>query len=148
MDHPIQGLMDTAMKNIRAMVDVDTVIGEPVNVPDGTVIIPVSTVSFGFGAGGSDFVNKDNNDKQLFGGGAGGGAAVKPVAFLVVGNGNVRVLPVSTEMSPVDRVIDLMPDMVDKINGAVKTFTDKMNSKKNKNSDKDEPEQVSADVVE
>lgn len=137
MEHPIQGLMDTAMKNIRAMVDVNTIIGEPVNVPDGTIIIPVSTVSFGFGAGGSDFkggVEKDfkgnESESKNFGGGAGGGAKVKPVAFLVVGNGNIRIMPISNEMSPVDRVIDLMPEMIDKVNSAVKSFADKMESKK------------------
>lgn len=142
MEHPIQGLMDTAMKNIRAMVDVNTIIGEPVNVPDGTIIIPVSTVSFGFGAGGSDFKGNESENKS-FGGGAGGGANVKPVAFLVVGNGNIRIMPISNEMSPVDRVIDLMPEMIDKVNGAVKSFADKMESKKaakKETSDNDVPE--------
>jgi sporulation protein YtfJ len=128
MENSIQGLMDTAMKNIRAMVDVNTIIGDPVNVPDGTIIIPVSTVSFGFGAGGSDFAG--HTGENHFGGGSGGGAKVKPVAFLVVGNGNIRILPISTDMSPVDRVIDLMPEMIDKVNGAVKDFADKMDSKK------------------
>ncbi len=143
MEHPIQGLMDTAMKNIRAMVDVNTIVGQPVNVPDGTIIVPVSTVSFGFGAGGSDFSGKEQNDKSYFGGGAGGGAKVKPVAFLVVGNGNIRILPISNEMSPVDRVIDLVPEMVDKVNCAVKDFADKAEAKK-----KDKSSKKSDDVPE
>ncbi len=143
MEHPIQGLMDTAMNNIRAMVDVNTIVGQPVSVPDGTIIIPVSSVSFGFGAGGSDFANKNASaasaDAKLFGGGSGGGAKVKPVAFLVVGNGNIRILPISSDMSPVDRVIDLVPEMVDKVNGAVKDFAQKAEAKK-KNKSGDAPE--------
>lgn len=140
MEHPIQGLMDTAMKNIRAMVDVNTIIGEPVNVPDGTIIIPVSTVSFGFGAGGSDFGGKEDAQNH-FGGGSGGGARVKPVAFLVVGNGNVRILPISNEMTAADRIIDLMPEMINKINGAVKDFSTKMEQKKqDKKKENDAPE--------
>lgn len=141
MEHPIQGLMDTAMKNIRAMVDVNTIIGQPVNVPDGTIIIPVSTVSFGFGVGGSDFGGKENSENH-FGGGSGGGAKVKPVAFLVVGNGNVRILPISNEMSAADRIIELMPEMIDKVNGAVKDFSSKMEQKKQEKHDKKKANEV------
>lgn len=126
MENPIQGLMDTAMKNIKTMVDVDTVIGDPVTAPDGTIIIPISTVSFGFGAGGSEFPQKINkeiiNNENIFGGGCGGGACVKPSGFLVVTNGNVRFLPLGPSSSPLDKIIDLMPDMIDKLN---KMFTKK-----------------------
>ncbi len=133
-EHPIEGLMDTAMSNIKAMVDVNTIVGNAVTTPDNTVIIPISTVSFGFAAGGSEVSGKKNNvidgaQQPLFGGGAGGGANVKPVAFLVVGGGNVRLLPITETSSPVDKLIDLMPEMVDKVNGAVSSLKKKKKEK-------------------
>ena len=85
-EHPIQGMMGTAMQKIREMIDVNTIIGDPITTPDGTVIIPVSKVSFGFGSGGSDWPNK-NTAKDLFGGGAGAGISINPLAFLVISNG-------------------------------------------------------------
>lgn len=126
-DNPIQGLMDTAMSNIKAMVDVNTIVGTPVTTPDNTVIIPISTVSFGFGAGGTEFSPKKGSPAEaaqeaMFGGGAGSGANIKPVAFLVVGNGSVRLLPIDGSSSPVDKIIDLVPELVDKLN---KVFGDK-----------------------
>ncbi|MDO4618951.1 MAG: GerW family sporulation protein, partial [Clostridia bacterium] len=129
-EHPLQGIMDTAMSNIKSMIDVNTVVGNAVTTPDGTVIIPISTVSFGFGAGGSEVQVKkpnivDGAQNPLFGGGAGGGANIKPVAFLVVGNGNVRLLPITETSSPVDKLIDLMPEMVDKVNNAISSMCKK-----------------------
>ena len=112
--HPIEGLMDTAMGNIKSMIDVNTVVGTPVSTPDGTLIIPVSTVSFGFGAGGSEFEKKAKtapvagDGQAMFGGGCGGGANVKPIAFLVVGNGTIKLLPVTPETSPVNKIIDMV----------------------------------------
>lgn len=120
MEHPIQGLMDTAMSNIKAMVDVDTVIGDPFTAPDGTVVIPISTVSFGFGAGGSDFSPKPGAiQEKLFGGGCGGGATVKPDGFLVLSNGNIRYLPLNGPTSAADKIIDMVPDMLTKLNGFI-----------------------------
>ncbi len=122
MDNQIKGLMETALSNIKTMVDVDTVIGEPVTTVDGTVIIPVSTVSFGFGAGGSEFAPKADTKvtEKMFGGGCGGGANVKPSGFLVITGGNVRYLPMSSSSTPVDKIVDLIPEMVDKVNSALK----------------------------
>ncbi len=138
-EHPIQGLMDTAMSNIKAMVDVNTIVGDAVTAPDGTLIIPVSTVSFGFGAGGSEFSPKQQTGADsLFGGGCGGGAKVKPIAFLIVNNGNVRLMPVSGESSPVDKLIDLVPDLLDKMNGAISGAAKKFCDKKDKKADKKE----------
>ena len=149
-DHPIEGLMDTAMTNIKSMVDVNTVVGTPVTTPDGTMIIPVSTVSFGFGAGGCDFDGKKSalqpGEKPNFGGGCGGGANVKPIAFLVVGNGTVKLMPVTPETSPVNKIIDLVPEMVDKVNSIVTDISDKIKNKKNANSDMDE--ELVVDVTE
>ena len=127
-EHPIQGLMDTAMGNIKAMVDVNTIVGDPVTTPDGTVIIPISTVSFGFGAGGTQFAAKNNTvapQDAMFGGGCGGGANVKPIAFLVVGGGNIKLLPISDKVTPVDKIIDIVPEVVDKVNGALSGAIDK-----------------------
>lgn len=130
MEHPIDGLLDTAMRNIKTMVNVDTVIGEPVTAADGTVILPVSTVSFGFGAGGSDFAPKAGTavSEKLFGGGCGGGATVKPSGFLVISGGNVRFLPLGGNSGPIDKVIDLIPGMVDKVNEFISS---KKSKKKN-----------------
>ncbi len=115
MAHPIEGLMDSVLKNIKTMVDVNTIIGEPIHADDGVVIIPVSRVAYGFGTGGSNFGDsKAPVDKQSFGGGAGGGITISPVAFLVVSNGNVRMITVS-QSSPLDKIIDLAPEIIDKV---------------------------------
>lgn len=120
-DHPIQGLMKTAMENIKDMVDVNTIIGDPVETQDGHVIIPVSRVSFGFAAGGTEF-EPEKDDKRSgardgslpFGGGSGGGVSVSPVAFLVVGNGKVRLLPVDRN-AMLDRLLDVVPGLLGQI---------------------------------
>ncbi len=134
MNNSIQDLMDSAMGNIKSMVDVDTVVGDAVDCGNGTIVIPVSNVSFGFGAGGSDFAPKSGSQvsEKMFGGGCGGGATVKPAGFLVVSNGNVRYLPVSGGASALDKIVDLMPDMIDKVNKAICGMKDKNKNKQNK----------------
>lgn len=132
-ENPMQGLMDTAMRNIKSMIDVNTIVGEPVNVPDGTVIIPISKVGFGFGAGGCQFETKKATPtaaEPMFGGGCGGGASIKPIAFLVVGNGTIRLLPVEGTSSPIDRVIEMVPELLDKMNCAVKDMSAHHDEKK------------------
>ena len=115
MSHPIESLMDTALKNIKSMVDVNTIIGEPINAGEGIVLIPISRVAFGFGAGGSNFGDaKIEVEKQSFGGGAGGGVTISPVAFLVVTNGSVRMLPVE-QGNTVDKIVDMAPDLINKV---------------------------------
>ncbi len=123
-EHPIQGLMKTAMESIKDMVDVNTVIGEPVESQDGSVIIPVSRVTFGFAAGGGEFpaeAEEASNSQQEegassypFAGGSGAGVSVQPVGFLVVGQGTVRMLPVHGG-AVIDRLIDLAPQMVGQV---------------------------------
>ena len=81
-DHPIESMMNTTMEKIKTMVDASTMIGDPITTPDGTVIIPVSKVSYGFASGGSDFVSKNAASKDLFGGGAGAGITLTPVAWI------------------------------------------------------------------
>ena len=127
-EHPINGLMETAMQSIKDMVDVNTIVGEPVESKDGTVIIPISKVSFGFGAGGSDFGKKDmdtNVSSANFGGGSGGGASIEPVAFMVVGNEQIKLMPIEKNTSPVEDIIDSVPTLVDKVIKAFKKKKDK-----------------------
>lgn len=118
--HPIESLMKTAMENLKEMVDVNKIVGDAVETPDGGVIIPVARVSFGFAAGGTEFDHnhggggRDNCKRHPFGGGSGGGVMVQPIAFLVAGQGQVRLLPVDRN-AVFDRLIDLAPQMVEKI---------------------------------
>ena len=119
--HPIEGLMKTAMESLKTMVDVNTILGDPVETPDGAVIVPVSRVSFGFAAGGSEFVGanpKSSEAKHPFGGGSGAGISLNPVAFLVVSRENVRLLPVN-QNAIYDRLIDAVPQFIDQIQGMV-----------------------------
>lgn len=123
-------MMNTTMENIRQMVDVNTIIGEPVICPDGTVIIPVSKVSYGFASGGSDLPPKTNTQKDFFAGGSGAGVSIQPVAFLVVNNGQVKMLNMEFD-GAVDRVISMVPDIADKVGELFK----KMSKKKDKDDD-------------
>ncbi len=117
-EHPIQGMMDTSMQKIKEMVDVNTIIGEPIHCPDGTMIIPVSKVTYGFASGGSDFPTK--TAKDLFGGGSGAGITISPVAFLTVSNGEVKLLPVAPANNTADRVVEMVPSVVDKVSALFK----------------------------
>lgn len=123
--HPIEGLMDVTLEKIKSMVDSNTIIGNPINMADGTMILPVSKVTFGFASGGSDFPTKTS--KELFGGGSGAGVSISPIAFLVVHEGNVRLLQLSDTSNSLDRAIGMMPEMVDKVSDLF--------SKKEKNSE-------------
>ncbi len=126
--HPIQGLMGTAMQKIKEMVDVNTIIGEPISTPDGTVIIPVSKVSFGFASGGSDLPTKQ--PKDLFGGGSGAGITIQPLAFLVVSGGNVKLLQMDTSDNTADKIVNIVPGVLDKIGELFKKDEDKTESDK------------------
>ena len=137
-DHPIEGLMVTAMNSIQDMIDVNTIIGEPIETNNNTIIIPISKVSFGFAAGGSEFkgetvneYSKKEEEEQIqyrlpFGGGSGAGVNINPVAFLVVQANSVKLLPIS-HLSAVDKLLDYMPDAMDKVNALVNK---KMQNKK------------------
>ncbi len=119
-EHPIQGLMGVTMDKIREMVDSNTIIGKPIITADGTTILPVSRVSFGFGSGGSDFQGKNAANKDLFGGGSGAGVSIAPVAFLVVKDGNVRTIQLSDTSNTIDRAITMIPELVDKVTDLIK----------------------------
>ncbi|MEH7458184.1 MULTISPECIES: GerW family sporulation protein [unclassified Bacillus (in: firmicutes)] len=118
MDHPIQGLMKAAMENLKEMVDVNTIVGEPVQTADGGVVLTVSKVAFGFGAGGSDFQANDGQRTQgnpAFGGGSAGGVSITPVAFLVVNKDGVNILHLQNATHLAEKVIELAPQTIDKI---------------------------------
>lgn len=110
---PLENLMDSTLKNIKNMVDVNTIIGDPIHAGEVT-IIPVSRVAFGFGSGGSTFGGKTENADENFGGGAGGGVTISPVAFLVVSGSGVKMINVD-QTSPLDRLVDMAPDVLEKI---------------------------------
>ncbi|MGO5112030.1 GerW family sporulation protein [Oscillospiraceae bacterium LCP25S3_E10] len=113
---PLESLMDTTMDKIRQMVDVNTVIGTPVTSPDGTIIIPVSKVAYGFASGGSSFVAKSSPSKDLFGGGTGAGVTINPIAFIVISNGDAKVVSIDTPNSGVaEKALAMAPDLIDKI---------------------------------
>lgn len=122
MEQPIQNLMKTTMESIKSMIDVDTVIGNPVETADGTAIIPISKVSFAFASGGGEFGNTEkpsstsdsSSDNQPFAGGSGAGVSVQPVGFLIVSSGQFRILPVNHD-SVLHRVIDYIPDLINTI---------------------------------
>lgn len=135
MQTPIEGLMNESLGNLKQMIDVNTIVGECIQTPDGTTIIPVSRVSFGFGAGGSEFSAKplsEKNDKALFGGGCGGGVSLKPVAFLAIKNDTVRLLPVSETTSPTDKIVDMIPELLSKFNHFIKDLKAKKEEKNSK----------------
>ncbi len=109
----VQGLLGASMDKIKEMVDANTVVGTPITAPDGTILIPVSRISYGFASGGSDLPNKTN--AELFGGGSGAGINITPIAFLVIGNGEVKLLQLVAKPDATDRLVNLVPDVVDKV---------------------------------
>jgi sporulation protein YtfJ len=127
MSQNLPNMLQSTIEKIRQMVDVNSVIGEPITTADGITIIPVSKVSVGFGGGGSDFVSKNmNQHENPFGGGVGAGVKVTPVAFLVIKEGNVRMIPVAAPANTtVDRLVEMVPDTLDKIAAFVDSHTQK-----------------------
>ena len=109
--HPIENIMTTTMENIRDMVDVNTVIGDPVIAAEGATIIPISRVSFGFVAGGGEYGAKPELSDIPFAGGSGAGVTVQPMGFLTITGSQVRLTPVQYA-APLDRVIDMLPGVV------------------------------------
>ena len=115
MSEKLPNMLDSTIQKIKEMVDVNSVIGEPISTPDGVTIIPVSKVSVGFGGGGSDFVNKSGGENP-FGGGVGGGVKVTPICFLIVKDGIVRMMPVAQPANTTaDRIVEMVPDTIDKL---------------------------------
>jgi sporulation protein YtfJ len=152
-NHPIQGLMEAAMENLKQMIDVNTIIGDPVETPDGSVILTVSKVGFGFAAGGSEFMidgNNQHNGQQStennhpFGGGSGGGVSITPIAFLIVNSSGVKLLHLDESTHLYEKILDLAPQAMEKIQQMLKKnkqqqheLNDRENSFEQKNDDLD-----------
>ena len=109
----VENLVKTAMEKINEIVDSETIVGKPITTPDGTTIIPISKVSFGFAAGGSDLPTKSTKDQ--FGGGSGAGVTISPVAFIAVHNGETKLLQMTTNTPYENAVVNVVPDVVDKV---------------------------------
>ena len=127
MSEKLPNMLESTIAKLREMVDVNSVVGSPITTPAGVTIIPISKISVGFGGGGSDFASKNATPGELpFGGGAGGGVKVIPVAFLIVKDGSVRILPISEPASTTaDRVVDMVPDVLDKVSDFIDSHTKK-----------------------
>ncbi len=158
-EHPIEGLMTTAMNSIQDMIDVNTIIGEPIETSNNIAIIPISKVSFGFAAGGSEFkgetvdeYRKREKEEEVqyrlpFGGGAGAGVTINPIAFLVIQGENVKLMPVNYSSS-IDKLLDYIPDLLDKTNNMISKCMQKPNEKAKemaKNVEKKKSEKVKED---
>ena len=127
MSQNLPNMLNNTIAKIREMVDSNSVVGEPIVAGEGVTIIPISKISIGLGGGGSDFVSKHPNNKENpFGGGVGAGVKVTPVAFLIIKDGNVRMLPVATPANTTaDRLVEMVPDTLDKIAAFIDTRTSK-----------------------
>lgn len=121
-NRPINELMGITMEKIKEMVDINSIIGDPITLEDGTTVIPISKVSYGFASGGSDLPTK--SEKSLFGGGAGAGVSIKPEGFLVISNGNAKMVPVSGGNDPVSSALNAIPYVVSKVSGMIKKKKD------------------------
>ena len=155
-EHPIEGLMTTAMNSIQDMIDVNTIIGEPIETSNNIVIIPISKVSFGFAAGGSEFkgetvdeYRKREKEEEVqyrlpFGGGSGAGVTINPIAFLVIQGENVKLMPVNYSSS-IDKLLDYIPDLLDKTNNMINKCIQK--SKDKTKGDTKENEQKKSEKV-
>ncbi len=128
MSNPIKEMIEGALSSVQGMMDTKNVIGEPIAAQDGTIIVPVSKLSFGVGGGGSQLSAKNKDGEPMFAGGIGGGASVQAEAFLVINNSNVRLIPVHAQTGSIDKLIDMIPGTIDKVNGFIS------NRKKEKNS--------------
>lgn len=116
MTTPLSQMMDSSMENIRKLVDANTVVGDPITTPDGTTVVPISRIKLGYAGGGSEFNGKNAADSKPYGGGTGASVSVTPVAFLVLKESGCRVLPIpEPASSTVDRLIELIPDIADKV---------------------------------
>lgn len=112
-ENHLESLVTGAMEKIKEMVDCETIVGKPITVADGTTIIPVSKVSFGFASGGSDLPT--NNAKDRFGGGSGAGITISPIAFIAILNGDVKLLQLSMNASKENAIVNLVPEVIDKV---------------------------------
>lgn len=116
MTNPISQLLDASLESIRKMVDANTVVGDPITTPDGTTVLPISRIKVGYAGGGSEFTGKNASGSTPYGGGTGASVSVTPVAFLICRDSGCRILPIpEPAVGTVDRLIELIPDIADKV---------------------------------
>ncbi len=118
-EHPINSMIDTSMRKIKELIDSNTIIGDPITSPEGTTVIPVSKVAYGFASGGSDLPTKNDN-RDCFGGGSGAGVTIQPIGFLTITKGNVRFIPIEKYDGAADRIVGMIPEAFDKISSFIK----------------------------
>ena len=124
-NNKVDSMAQSTIERIKSMIDVNTIIGESITSENGITIIPISKVTYGFASGGSDFVSKKDNTKDLFGGGSGAGVTINPVAFLVINNDDVKLLQIESFSSYLDRIIAMVPDIADRIINLIKNRKNK-----------------------
>ncbi len=131
MSQKLPNMLENTIAKIREMVDANSVVGEPISTPDGVTIIPISKISIGLGGGGSDFNAKNQSANEYpFGGGVGAGVKVSPVAFLIVKEGSVRIVPMAAPANTTaDRVVEMIPDTLDKIADFIESRLEKKEEK-------------------
>ena len=125
MSQTLSNMIENTLSKVKDMISVNDVVGTPITTPEGVTIIPISKVSVGFGGGGSDFVSKNaNKQENPFGGGAGGGVKITPIAFLIIKDGSVRMLPVAAPANTTaDRLVEMVPDVLDKVSSFIDSHT-------------------------
>lgn len=132
-EHPIQGLMTTAMESLQSLVEVNTIVGDPVETKDGSVIIPVSKVGFGFAAGGSEFNSKETSSSDSeatlpFGGGSGGGVSITPIAFLIMREDHIKMIHMDQQAHLYEKLLDYTPQVIEKVEQMIKEMGTKKNN--------------------
>ena len=140
-ENKVNELLGVSMEKIKQMVDVNTVVGDPISTPDGTTVTPISRVNYGFAAGGSDLPSKSQPAGGLFAGGSGAGITVSPIAFLSIHNGITRVIQIEPYFSPMDRALEKIPEIVDMLNSLFRRDKD---GKEEEPSPAEEPKDLSA----
>ncbi|MEG0913039.1 MAG: spore germination protein GerW family protein [Oscillospiraceae bacterium] len=114
----LSNMIDSAVSKIKDMVNTNTVIGEPIVLPNGITAVPVCKVSVGFGSGGSDIPTRSS--AEMFGGGTGAGVSVVPIAFLVTTkDGNVKILQLDTIGTTADNIVRTVPDVIDRVSDII-----------------------------
>ncbi|HEY4602271.1 MAG TPA: GerW family sporulation protein [Cerasibacillus sp.] len=142
-EHPIQSLMATTMENLKGMIDVSTIIGDPVEAADETLIIPISKLGFGFASGGSEFSPQEQSSEDTmlpFGGGAGGGVSVTPIAFLVVHKKGVKMIHLNENVHVYEKLLDLAPQALEKVEQILSDLSRNTKKTEKTESKKDEDE--------
>ena len=134
--HPIEGIMSTTLESIRDMIDVNTIVGDAITTADGSTVVPVSRVSFGFVAGGGEYhcgsryrAPAEDGERLPFGGGTGAGVTLQPMGFLVTNQNSVRLLPAQA-YAPADRIIELVPQLMCEVKTMLKNKNEKDQAKK------------------